>query len=159
MKRNEQADLLKVNGIAQWAVPLAESRRLRFSFQNQQCQRAGQITRTAARKPDRQTASLSRSCPAEGARFLVKPDPSVNRLFQCLNTRPGGQPRSAVSIRTLTPGQLQISEVLQSVRPAGNDAKASDPAKRLRRFWNSFLSERLSSMERFASAGKPLRWS
>ncbi|WP_273146156.1 hypothetical protein, partial [Oceanicaulis alexandrii] len=55
---------------------------------------------------------------------------------------------------TKLPGQLQISEVLQSVRPAENDTKASVPAKRLRRFLNSFLSERLSSMGQFAAAGK-----
>ena len=111
------------------------------------------------KSPEPQSGNLTakpprRSCPAEGARFLVKPDPSVNHLFQCLNTGPGGQPRSAVSIRSLAPGQLRISEVLQSVKPAENDTKASVPAKRLRRFLNSFLSERLSSMERFASAGK-----
>jgi len=29
-----------MTGLAQWAVPVAERRRLRFSFQNQQCQRA-----------------------------------------------------------------------------------------------------------------------
>ena len=103
--------------LARWAVSTAERRRLRFSFQNQQCQRADQNRRAAARKPDHRT-SWKPGGPAKGARFLKNCFPCVNRLDAPGRFRPAASAWSAVSIDAACSGQPTICRLAQINRTA-----------------------------------------
>lgn len=70
-----------MTGIAQWAVPIAERRRLRFSFQNNNVKEPVQNTRPqpgirTTKPPEAQAVRF------KGARFLKNRKPSVNRQLR-----------------------------------------------------------------------------
>jgi hypothetical protein len=134
-------------GIAQWAVPTAERRRLRFPFQNQQCQRAGLSSRAAARKINPPTRSAW-SRPAIGSavssdpRFPCQP-PSCRPLQS--NEPPGGEERGVY--RSRSPGSTAFVQIVEAfsasvIRQTRNPNKRpKSPGRPLRASSNSELAD------------------
>jgi len=96
-----------VTGLAQWAVPVAERRRLRFSFQNQQCQRAG-LESTGRNPLSRPPGRLETRPSGRGSAVPNEPislcQPTCS--LRCAVRRPSAW--SAVSIDRRDPGQPAI---------------------------------------------------
>lgn len=119
-----------MTGLAQWAVPVAERRRLRFSFQNQQCQRADRRSRP---QPDLSiTEPLSEEGrPVQGARFLVSRDPCVNHLCAVRRSGPSNRPkaRSAASREAPPRGQPRFSSRSEVKHFSSSAEDLVDPAE------------------------------
>jgi len=105
-----------VSGLGQWPVPPAERRRLRFSFQNQQCQRAGSKSGTSVPIRTRRAARFV-GHPALGARCLLDPLLPVNAPPQTfaagLSGRCGEQQLSAPALN------LTAADVFRLTRGSG----------------------------------------
>lgn len=104
--REKRSKLRLVIGLARWAVPIAERRRLRFSFQTNNVK---EPVVTIRPQPVVSTAEplSEEGRPAEGARFLVSRVSSVNRLFAARRPEPANRPkaRSAASREAPLRGQ------------------------------------------------------
>lgn len=105
-----------MSGLGQWPVPPAERRRLRFPFQNQQCQRAGSKSGTSVLIQTRRAARL-RGPPGVGSAVSIEPRTPCQRplptLCSACAVRCGRQQLSAPALN------LTAADVVRLTRGGG----------------------------------------